>query len=146
MVEDAFRQGKIKVICATPTLAAGVNLPARRVIIRDYKRFDAINGSHHIAVFEYKQMRGRAGRPKYDTYGESVLIAKSEDEKNVLFEDFVCAEPEPIISKLGQENALCMHILSSVAAGYVHTEKGLMDFLFAYLFCLLKKTHMHFWG
>jgi helicase len=129
LIEDNFKENIIKVICCTPTLAAGVNLPARRVIIRDYKRFESSIGSHHIAVFEYKQMRGRAGRPKYDTYGESLLIAKSEDEKNVLFEDFICAESEPIISKLGQENALCMHILSSIAAGYVHTDKGLMDFL-----------------
>ena len=141
LIEDNFKENIIKVICCTPTLAAGVNLPARRVIIRDYKRFDAINGSHHIAVFEYKQMRGRAGRPKYDTYGESVLIAKSEDEKNVLFEDFVCAQPEPIISKLGQENALCMHILSSVAAGYVHTEKGLMDFLSHTFFATQEDPH-----
>ncbi len=129
LVEDNFKENIIKVICCTPTLAAGVNLPARRVIIRDYKRFELSIGSHHIAVFEYKQMRGRAGRPKYDTYGESLLIAKSQDEKDALFEDFIHAEPEPIISKLGQENALCTHILASIAAGYVHTEKGLMDFL-----------------
>jgi helicase len=129
LIEDNYKQNIIKVICSTPTLAAGVNLPARRVIIRDYKRFVSSIGSHHIAVFEYKQMRGRAGRPKYDKYGESLLIAKSEDERNVLFEDFICGEPEPIISKLGQENALCMHILSSISSGYVHSQEGLNDFL-----------------
>jgi helicase len=141
LVEDNFKANIIKVICSTPTLAAGVNLPARRVIIRDYKRFESSLGSHHIAVFEYKQMRGRAGRPKYDSYGESILIAKSTDEKNVLFEDFICAEPEPIISKLGQENALCMHILSSIAAGYVHTEEGLMDFLSKTFFAIQEDPH-----
>ena len=129
LIEDAFKNNIIKVICATPTLAAGVNLPARRVIIRDSKRFASGFGSQHIAVFEYKQMRGRAGRPKYDKLGESILIAKSEDDLDELMTKFVLAEPEPIISKLGQENALRMHILSSISSGYVSTHKGLMDFL-----------------
>ena len=65
MVESSFKKGKIKCIVATPTLAAGINLPARRVIIRDVYRFD--NGMNvPIPVMEIKQMCGRAGRPRYD--------------------------------------------------------------------------------
>ncbi len=129
IIEDNFKQNIIKVICSTPTLAYGVNLPARRVIVRDYKRFQKSVGSHRIAVFEYKQMRGRAGRPKYDKYGEALLRAKSQDEQDVLLKEFIMAEPEPIISKLGQENALRAHILSSISSGYIHTHSGLMEFL-----------------
>jgi helicase len=66
LIEDLFRQGKIKVLTATPTLAFGVNLPARTVIIQDYRRYEPGYGYYPIAVLEYKQMAGRAGRPKYD--------------------------------------------------------------------------------
>ncbi|MFH0897379.1 MAG: DEAD/DEAH box helicase, partial [Candidatus Bathyarchaeota archaeon] len=58
IVEDAFKQGKIKLISATPTLAAGVNLPARRVVISSYERYEASYGRYPISVLEYKQMAG----------------------------------------------------------------------------------------
>jgi helicase len=73
LVEDFFKDDMLKVVIATPTLAAGVNLPARRVVIRDYRRFEQGRGSYTIPVLEYKQMAGRAGRPKYDSYGEAIL-------------------------------------------------------------------------
>ena len=57
-VEKYFRDRIIKVIVATPTLAAGVNLPARRVIVRDYVRYDK-RGLSYLPVFEVKQMFGR---------------------------------------------------------------------------------------
>ena len=62
LIEDSFRIGKVKVICATPTLAAGVDLPAFRAVIRDLKRFSS-QGMGWIPVLEYLQMAGRAGRP-----------------------------------------------------------------------------------
>ncbi|MEM2914098.1 MAG: DEAD/DEAH box helicase, partial [Candidatus Bathyarchaeia archaeon] len=71
IVEDNFRDGKIKVLTATPTLAFGVNLPARMVVISDYRRYEPGYGYYPISVLEYKQMVGRAGRPKYDKIGES---------------------------------------------------------------------------
>jgi len=66
LIEDSFREGKIKVLTATPTLAFGVNLPARTVIIQDYRRYEPGYGWYPISVLEYKQMAGRAGRPKYE--------------------------------------------------------------------------------
>jgi len=140
LVEDAFRNNLIKVICATPTLAAGVNLPARRAIIRDYRRYEAGLGSYRIAVFEYKQMCGRAGRPQYDNYGEAVLVAHSNQESEALFEEFILAEPEPITSKLENESALRMHLLSTIASGYVRDEKGIMEFLRHTFFAYQKQT------
>ncbi len=115
LVEDGFRMNLLKAVVATPTLAAGVNLPARRVIIRDYRRFEQSRGSYPIPILEYKQMAGRAGRPKYDQYGESVLIAKTESEQDFLFEHYLQSEPEPISSKLASQRALQFHLLSAIA-------------------------------
>lgn len=128
-VEDAFRKTHIKVICATPTLAAGVNLPSRRTIIRDYRRYVEPYGSVFIPVLEFHQMCGRAGRPQYDEYGEAVAIAHGKREAEALFEHFIRAEPERITSKLATEPALRTHVLASIAAGYVSDEDGLLEFM-----------------
>lgn len=62
-------------LCATTALAHGVNLPARRVIIKDsYKSFDSVD--NRITATEYKQMSGRAGRAGIDTQGESILMVR----------------------------------------------------------------------
>ncbi|MBI5150815.1 MAG: DEAD/DEAH box helicase [Candidatus Omnitrophica bacterium] len=129
LVEQNFKSNLIKVIACTPTLAAGVNLPARRAIVRDLKRYENGIGQAYIPVSEYKQCAGRAGRPQYDDYGEAVLIAKSYSEANTLLEKYVQASPEPVMSKLGDEQALRIHILASIAGGYVHDVKGMLDFI-----------------
>lgn len=128
ILEDAFREGKIKTVAATPTLAFGVNLPARMVIISDYRRYEMGYGYYPISVLEYKQMAGRAGRPKYDKVGEAILIAKTDDEQDYLMESYVLAEPERIWSKLGVERILRPHVLSTIAAQYAQTEQGVYDF------------------
>ena len=128
IVEDAFRDGKIKVLTATPTLAFGVNLPARMVIISSYRRYEPGYGYYPISVLEYKQMVGRAGRPKYDKVGESVLIAKTDDERDYLFDSYILAKPERIWSKLGVERVLRSHVLATIASGFAHSEQGLYDF------------------
>ncbi|HEY3419267.1 MAG TPA: DEAD/DEAH box helicase [Methanomassiliicoccales archaeon] len=128
MVEGSFKKGKIKCIVATPTLAAGINLPARRVVIRDVYRFD--NGMNvPIPVMEIKQMCGRAGRPRYDPYGEAILLAKSEDELTFLRDTYLLGEPEDVISKLSNEAVMRSHVLSTIASGTASSWEGLMDFL-----------------
>lgn len=129
IVEDEFRKNRIKVIACTPTLAAGLNLPARRVIIRDYKRFDVNYGSVPIPVLEYKQMAGRAGRPGLDPYGEAVLIAKNYDELGELMENYVLSMPEHITSKLGTEPAMRAHVLSAIATDFCGNVKELSEFM-----------------
>ncbi|MCK4477549.1 DEAD/DEAH box helicase [Candidatus Bathyarchaeota archaeon] len=128
LLEEAFREGKIKVLTATPTLAFGVNLPARMVVIHDYRRYEVGYGYYPIPVLEYKQMAGRAGRPKYDNVGEAILIAKTDDEQDYLMENYVLAEPERIWSKLAVERILRPHVLSTIAAQYAQTEQGVYDF------------------
>jgi helicase len=128
LIEDSFRQGKIKVLTATPTLAFGVNLPARTVIIQDYRRYESGYGYYPISVLEYKQMAGRAGRPKYDKVGEALLIAKTADESDYLMESYVLARPERIWSRLAVERILRSHVLATIAADFAHTEQGIYDF------------------
>ncbi len=129
LIEEAFRNNLIKVLCATPTLASGVNLPARVVVIRDYRRFDRIEGYQPIPVLEYKQMAGRAGRPKYDTTGTAILISRNEDERNFLLDYYILGTPENIISKLASEAALRSHVLSTIAMRYASDKAGIMDFI-----------------
>jgi helicase len=128
IVENAFREGRIKVLAATPTLAAGVNLPARAVVISSYERYEAGYGRYPISVLEYKQFCGRAGRPKYDKFGEALLIARNPDEAEWLMENYVLAQPEKLWSKLAAERVLRPHVLSTIAAGYAHSEEGLYNF------------------
>jgi helicase len=128
IIEDGFKERKIKVLTATPTLAWGVNLPARTVIIQDYRRFEAGYGNYPISVLDYKQMAGRAGRPKYDKFGESVLIAKTADEADFLMENYVLAKPEKIWSRLAVEKIIRTHVLSTIASGFADTENGIYEF------------------
>ncbi|MGC8849473.1 MAG: helicase-related protein, partial [Candidatus Bathyarchaeia archaeon] len=128
LVEEMFRRGKIKILAATPTLAAGVNLPARLVVINSYERYEPGYGRYPISVLEYKQFCGRAGRPKYDEYGESVLIARGEDEREFLMEKYVSSTPEKIWSKLASEKSLRPHVLSAIVTGFASSEKGLLEF------------------
>ncbi len=128
LIETLFKAGKIKVLTSTPTLAFGVNLPARTVIVQDYRRYEPGYGNYPISVLEYKQMAGRAGRPKYDKNGESILIAKTADESDYLMENFILAKPERIWSRLAVEKIIRGHVLATIASGFAHTESGIYDF------------------
>ncbi len=130
LVEDAFRERLLKAICATPTLAAGVNTPSRRVVVRDWRRYDGTaGGMQPLSVLEVHQMMGRAGRPGRDPYGEALLVASSHDELDELFERYVWADPEPVRSKLAAEPALRTHTLATVASGFARSRSGLLEFL-----------------
>jgi helicase len=130
LVEEAFRDRLVKVVSATPTLAAGVNTPSRRVVVRDWQRYDGTaGGMQPLDVLEVHQMFGRAGRPGLDPYGEAVLLANSHDELEELFDRYVYADPEPVRSKLAAEPALRTHVLAAIATGFTTTEDSLHEFL-----------------
>ncbi len=113
-VESEFRNGKIKLLAATPTLAAGVNLPARRVVISSINRYNSRYGANRpISVLEYKQLCGRAGRPQYDEYGEAIIVGNSNSSE--LIDYYVNGEPEPIESKITDDKSLRTHVLSLIA-------------------------------
>ena len=116
IVEDAFRDRMLFAICATPTLAAGVNLPARRVIVRDLSRWE--DGlSRPLPRMEVHQMLGRAGRPRYDSIGDAWLIARHLEHADDIAELYFEQDPEAVESKLAAEPAMRTHILAAIATG-----------------------------
>jgi len=127
LIEDNFRSGNVKIICCTPTLAAGVDLPAYRTIIRDLKRF-GMRGYTYIPVLEYLQMSGRAGRPRYDKEGQAIIVTTTESEKESATDKYVNGEPEDITSKLAVEPVLRTYVLSLISSGFVDSREKLMKF------------------
>ena len=127
IIEEGFRDNKIKLIAATPTLAAGINMPAYRVIIRDTKRYSG-NGWKDIPAMEIQQMMGRAGRPKYDNIGEAIIVSK-KDDKEEIEDKYIHGDPEPVESKLSEESSLRSHILSLFTDFGLRNKKELNKFL-----------------
>ncbi|MEK6837929.1 MAG: helicase-related protein, partial [Nanoarchaeota archaeon] len=133
LIEGNFRNGVIKIICCTPTLAAGVDLPAFRAVIRDLKRFSershyGYGGSNWIPVLEYLQMCGRAGRPSFDSEGQAIILADTESLDEEVTERYIQGEPEPIYSKLAVEPVLRTYLLSLIATGLVGSKREVMQF------------------
>ncbi|XP_044464498.1 helicase and polymerase-containing protein TEBICHI isoform X2 [Mangifera indica] len=115
IVETCYRKGLVRVLTATSTLAAGVNLPARRVIFRQPRI-----GRDFIDGTRYKQMAGRAGRTGIDTKGESVLICKAEEVKRII--GLLNESCPPLHSCLSEDkNGMIHAILEVVAGGIVQT-------------------------
>ena len=73
VVEELFAAGLVRAVFATETLALGVNMPARTVVI---ERLDKWNGEAHVALTpgEYTQLTGRAGRRGIDVEGHAVVL------------------------------------------------------------------------
>jgi helicase len=89
-VEVAYRNRHLKAIACTPTLAAGVNLPAGTVVLRDIFRIEFVRGYPHkvmISVGEMLNMLGRAGRPGQVERGRAIaLVSEGELHKDDLDE------------------------------------------------------------
>jgi len=128
IIEEAFRERVLKVITATPTLAAGVNLPARVVCVTSVSRFDPeTHTSSMIPIMEYKQMAGRAGRPRYDRFGEAVIYARSERDIDHLMARYIESTAEPIESKLGLGTYFSTAVLASIASGIAVDVESILE-------------------
>ncbi len=144
IIEDNFREGLIKIICCTPTLAYGVDLPAYRAIIKDMRRY-TLHGLSWIPILDYMQMSGRAGRPNYDNEGQAIAIALTKAEKEKIEERYLNGLPEDIFSKLAVEPVLRTYVLSLIAANFTTTKKQLFNFFdktfYAHQFKDLRRLH-----
>lgn len=126
LVEESFRRGVVRVLCCTTSLATGVNLPARRVIIRDLTK-----GIVDLNARDIQQMTGRAGRAGLDTSGSAVVfcpVATKFDSVCDLVEG-PTGELESAVAETGMRRIM----LESVASGLV---KSLSD-VEAYIKCTL---------
>eukprot|EP00898_Chlorokybus_atmophyticus_P003722 jgi/Chlat1/4350/Chrsp29S04503 len=124
LVEKGFRKGVVRVLMATSTLAAGVNLPARRVIFRTPKI-----GNQFLDGIRYRQMAGRAGRAGIDTLGESIVIV-TPGQSNL-------APCEPLASCLSEtRRGMKRALLEVVVGGVVQTTNDVQR----YVHCTLLKA------
>ena len=122
VIERGFRDGLIRIVSATPTLAAGINMPARRVVV--YTRRFEQGYMRPISVAEYKQMAGRAGRPQFDPYGESIIADAPPYEAR----RYIRSRPEPVVSKLWNDRALRIHVLATVVSKYARSVAEIVEF------------------
>lgn len=118
IIEGGFKSGAIRILVATSTLSSGVNLPARKVIIRT-----PVFQRQPINILTYKQMIGRAGRMGKDTKGESILVC-TESEKKIGF-DLMMGALDPVKSCIESEDKFMRAVLEMIASQVVCTKAEL---------------------
>lgn len=97
IVERAFAQGQVRALCATTTLAMGVNLPADTVILETVKYTGAIDNKSALVPIsraDFDNMSGRAGRLglRADKPGQAIVLAASEFDRDILWESYVAPQ------------------------------------------------------
>nr|CAG8495207.1 8314_t:CDS:10 [Entrophospora candida] len=135
-VEKMFLQGIIKVICATSTLAVGVNLPAHLVIIKSTLAYK--NGRFvEYSDSEVKQMLGRAGRPQFDDSGVAVIITSNDMKQK--YEELVAGIKDRLESRLNE--TLHEHLNSEICLGTVdHVQKAMKWLKSTFLYVRMKSN------
>ncbi len=147
IIENSFRRGLIGVLVATPTLAAGVNLPARRVIIEE-KYYDPEIGSRvELSTADYKQRGGRAGRPGYDVVGEVFLIAKNRDTLERFVEKYVLGKAEEAKPVSGYViPVVYSQVLALIVSKSKLSQRDLLDFFDKTFFAHYARIHGDYYG
>ncbi|HHE64853.1 MAG TPA: DEAD/DEAH box helicase, partial [Bacteroidetes bacterium] len=136
IVEEAFEKGAIRIICSTLTLGAGVNTPAKTVIIRSTQFWDG----RSIKSRDYKNMAGRAGRIKYhDDFGRSVLFAETEKDFERYWQGYINLKAERVESQIRKrQDNIESSILKLTVSGICKNVKELIKFIentfFGYLY------------
>jgi replicative superfamily II helicase len=123
-VEAWFRSGEISLLFSTSTLAWGVNLPARCVVIRDTKLHDPLEGEVEMSPLDVLQMLGRAGRPGYDDRGYAYVVCDGADAGR--YRELL-REGTEIESRLAGE--LDTHLNAEIALGTVSDLEDVMGWL-----------------
>ncbi|XP_058128388.1 helicase POLQ-like [Anopheles ziemanni] len=120
MIEDAFRAGILSVIVCTSTLAASVNLSAKRVII-----CSPYIGSDFFTLSRYKQMVGHAGRAGKRDTGDSILISAMRDIPQIC--EMFCSPLDFAESALLEDEGACLKslVLGSIGLGLCKTRNAL---------------------
>lgn len=165
-IENAYRKRTLKVIFATSTLSAGINMPARVVIIKDFKRYvtsgqniknfagyyENGNGFSFFKPFsanEVFQMLGRAGRPGLDEVGYGILLVNDIEERNWVEDHYFNYSPisrkyspryNDLISGLNKINILQEQVLLRVyQENYISLENLIKFFQKTYFWYGIKE-------
>ena len=111
LVEELFQQGLIKVVFATETLAAGINMPARTTVISTLsKRTD--NGHRLLNASEFLQMAGRAGRRGMDLQGYVVTLQTPfEGAKEASY--LATSKADPLVSQFTPSYGMVLNLLQT---------------------------------
>ncbi len=111
LVEELFQQGLIKVVFATETLAAGINMPARTTVISTLsKRTDS--GHRLLNASEFLQMAGRAGRRGMDERGHVVTLQTPfEGAKEAAY--LGTSKPDPLVSQFTPSYGMVLNLLQT---------------------------------
>ncbi|KAI2640534.1 P-loop containing nucleoside triphosphate hydrolase protein [Hypomontagnella submonticulosa] len=109
LIANAYDSGVLKVLTATCSLAAGINLPARRVILHNARM-----GRDLVGPSMLRQMRGRAGRKGKDEVGETYLCCRKDDLEDVV--ELMRAELPQISSGLTTDRQRIQRALLEVIA------------------------------
>jgi len=111
LVEHLFRKGLIKVVFATETLAAGINMPARTTVISSLsKRTD--NGHRLLTASEFLQMSGRAGRRGMDAVGYVVTL-QTPFEGATEAAHLATVGPDPLVSQFTPTYGMVLNLLQT---------------------------------
>ncbi len=114
LVEGLFQSGLIKVVFATETLAAGINMPARTTVIASLsKRTD--NGHRLLHASEFLQMSGRAGRRGMDVEGHVVTV-ESPFEGAKEAAQLALSPPDPLVSQFTPSYGMVLNLLQTHTA------------------------------
>ncbi|KAL5594468.1 hypothetical protein BROUX41_001401 [Berkeleyomyces rouxiae] len=123
MIAEAYDKGVLKVCVATCSLAAGINLPARRVILHNARM-----GREFVGPSMLRQMRGRAGRKGKDEVGETYLCCREAELEHVV--DLMHADLPAIISSLNtDERRVQRALLEAISIRLVATFESIYDYL-----------------
>ncbi len=123
-VEQWFKDGKIQLLFSTSTLAWGVNLPARCVVIRDTKYHDPLDGEVDISPLDILQMLGRAGRPGYDDVGYGWVVCDHSDADKYRR---LLTDGKDIESRLAED--IDSHLNAEIAMGTIRDLDDVMEWL-----------------
>ena len=131
LVEQGFKNGVVRVIAATQTLAAGVNLPAARVILRHHWVY---NEKQFLSTTDVQQMSGRAGRPGLNDRGEVILICPPNCEDASEFADLFLQKAQVVQSSLQSkkgalERAMERALSDLVCTGHLTTPQQIEKYV-----------------
>ncbi|MFD1586740.1 DEAD/DEAH box helicase [Halorientalis brevis] len=124
LVEKWFREGTLGLLFSTSTLAWGVNLPARCVVIRDTKLHDPLEGEVDMSPLDVLQMLGRAGRPGYDDRGYAWVVCDRADADKYRQ---LLRDGKEIESRLAED--LDAHLNAEIVLGTVRDLDDVLDWI-----------------